>query len=365
MTGEKAKHVDHARIVAARQTRRMTRAELSQELGISSSFLSNIELGYRSGEPYVEAIADVTRFPIGYFWRRSLTIPKSDSFAYRRRARMKSLDKLAIEGLCAINACDPADTIKNYVRVPDVRVPNLSDLAEVGTPLEVGESVSSLMRAKFGMGNSPLGHAIDLVESMGIIVLWIDGPLDFDGVSFWVNESPFILLNRNQLDGYRMRLTVLHELLHLLCHRSVPKIEKEHDQQANAFASAMLMPAATFGRVASKRFDAHLMLDERPTWGASVAAMVRRCHDLRIYSDWVYRDANIRLTNLKWRFGEPRAMAVENSTVHQFFFEEAGDQGKYAFDLAQEADQPYDLFLASFPIAVKYEKSANAMPAFG
>ncbi len=68
--------------------------------------------------------------------------------------------------------------------------------------------------------------------------------------------------------------------------------------------------------------------------------------------------------NQRWGQAEPNTIAPEMSTTHRFMFEEAGDRGLYASDLASEAQMPYDLFLAAFPSASVYEKSANPIPNF-
>jgi Zn-dependent peptidase ImmA (M78 family) len=186
---------------------------------------------------------------------------------------------------------------------------------------------------------------------------------DFDGVSFWHQERPFILLNDSRKDGFRTRMTVLHECFHLIAHRN-KDCGKLEDDQANAFASAMLMPATTFGKYARKYFDPHSFLEDRMIWGASVGAMVRRLYDLGIFSEWSYRDAFIQLQKMGWRMGEPNAMIQEESTVQKKFFEEAGDKFKFAFDLADESTLPMDVFFSALPSASRYEKSANLLPGF-
>jgi Zn-dependent peptidase ImmA (M78 family) len=159
-----------------------------------------------------------------------------------------------------------------------------------------------------------------------------------------------------------MRFTALHELNHLAMHRKIKECGKLHDRQSDAFASAMLLPAATYSRAAHRRFDPHQLLDDRRIWGASVASMITRAYNLKIYSDWSYRDAFIQMQKMGWKSHEPRPMRLEESTIHSFFFDEAGDRGLYAFDLAEEAHQPYDNFLEAFPTAYRFEKTANRMP---
>lgn len=354
--------VDFTRLVGARFTRARSRVSVAEAVGCSASYYADMEQGFKSANPYIEKIADTLSYPVDFFFRAPLVQPTSESFSYRRKTSMKAADRHNVEGIGSVFAGSLTELVQSYVRVPEPDVPDLGAIADCEDPLKAAEATSAIVREIFNMGSAPLRNAIDLVESMGVRVFWVDACPEFDGVSFWIGGVPYILLNRNVKDGYRVRFTVLHELGHLLLHRGASEPTKQMDRQADAFASAMLMPKATFARTISARFDPYSLISDRAIWGASARAQVRRAHDLGIYSSWVYRDAHVRMHKL-WGPREPKPIEPEVSRIHAFFFEEAGDRNRNAFDLAEEAALPYDLFLAGMPMAAKYERRLTVSEA--
>lgn len=356
-SGVKANVIAPTRILAARQVRGFSRGEVAEAINCSLSYYSEMEAGRKRADKYLSLLSNKLNFPEAFFFDEELEMPTRDSFSYRRKSSMKAFDRNVVQSTGAIMGSNLHRLIKKYVRLPDINVPDLSMLTDIEDPLHFGESASQAIRTTFGMYSEPLESALDLAETMGIHVFWVDGPDEFDGVSFWVFGVPYILLNRNTKDGYRVRFTVLHEILHICAHRTNPAPGRKEDKQADSFASAMLMPMASFKPVATRYFSPYGLLENRRIWGASARAQIRRSHDLNILSDWAYRDACIKMNRLWGSKTEPAPRPPETSTVHTFFFEEAGDRGKFAFDLSEESLLPYDLFLNAFPTSENYEKS--------
>ena len=113
--------------------------------------------------------------------------------------------------------------------------------------------------------------------------------------------------------GERGRMDAAHELGHLLLHRDGRVCGQEAEAEANAFASAFLLPKDTISRELPRTPDLHRLLALKPRWGVSVAALVRRGFGLGIYSEWQYKSAFIELSRRGWRSGEPEGVAREES----------------------------------------------------
>lgn len=345
-----------SRFVAARLVRKVSRPEIAAALGCSASYVANIEDGKRDGEPVSALIAKALDYPTEYFFGDAIDMPVRASLAFRRKSSMLVGDQDRTRAVAASVMQDILPIAASFIQMPPQEVPDMS--IHTGTdPMFVGELAAAEVRQHFSMGNSPLRHVVDLVETLGIAVFWIDAPSEFHGVSFWVKGQPGILLNRNAKDGYRMRFTLLHELGHLVLHRNIEVPGKVEDREADHFASAMLMPRATFQRAMRRYFDPYAMLDDRSIWGASVGAMVRRAFDLKIYNDYEYREAFISMTKLGWKAGEPRPMPVEKSTLHRYFLGEAGEKGLSSFDLADRSRLRYHDFVAAVPQATEFERT--------
>ena len=104
--------------------------------------------------------------------------------------------------------------------------------------------------------------------------------------------------------GDRFRLTVGHELAHLLLHkRPGATIENE----ANRFSSGLLFPHAEFEEQMPARPQLRDFVALKSSWGVSVAALVYRAHELGYIDDKRYRALQIQMS--KWRRNEPAPFA--------------------------------------------------------
>jgi len=101
-------------------------------------------------------------------------------------------------------------------------------------------------------------------------------------------------------------------------HLSDSEDHKDLEQQANSFASAFLLPAATFGQeVFDTSLNGFLRLKER--WGVSVQAMVMRSSQLGLIDEHRKTELCRQISAKGWRNakGEPLDALVPevNSTV--------------------------------------------------
>ncbi|MCH6544747.1 MAG: ImmA/IrrE family metallo-endopeptidase, partial [Deltaproteobacteria bacterium] len=68
-----------------------------------------------------------------------------------------------------------------------------------------------------------------------------------DAFSFWHGARPCIFLNPSKRSASRSRFDIAHELGHLVLHADAAPGSPIHEKEANAFASAFLLPRETFG----------------------------------------------------------------------------------------------------------------------
>ena len=97
----------------------------------------------------------------------------------------------------------------------------------------------------WGLGELPVKNMIHLLESKGIRVfsLSID-TAQLDAFSMWHADTPFVFLNTMKSCEHS-RFDAAHELGHLVLHRHAGSKGQEAEREANAFASAFLMPRAS------------------------------------------------------------------------------------------------------------------------
>lgn len=312
-----------ARIQIARMWLAKQPHEVAAELGVASSTYRGYESGLSLSNSVLQNLSRALSVPVEFFQRGPDGVLPAAGLTFRKKVRLKSSPAVRIRASASL-APSLNRLMSQVVNLPPVRVPTAraAGLAEV-------EDVVDRMRATLGLIEAPLSSALDLVESMGVAVFWVTSDEDFDAVSFWHEDQPYILINETHRDGHRVRLSVLHELGHLTLHRhaSVTDAYEEEsarrEADANLFAGAWLMPASPFIARFSKFWNLIDIMEERRHWKASCAAIVRRAKDLNLISDERYRQLYIGISSNGWRKREPGAPQQEQSRVHQFYLDEA------------------------------------------
>src|SRR5260221_2966706 len=115
-------------------------------------------------------------------------------------------------------------------------------------------------------------------------------------------QPPLVLLN-GQHPADRMRFTLAHELGHLVMHR-FPTAEME--EEANEFASALLMPATDIKEAfAGRRISLELLAALKPEWKVAMQALLMRAKSLGYVDSNQNRYLWQRIIARGWRLREP------------------------------------------------------------
>jgi len=134
---------------------------------------------------------------------------------------------------------------------------------------------AGMVRALWRMPLGPVGSVVAWLEAAGVLVIGkeLGRTSRVDGLSQWVGDRPIVIFNTDApID--RQRLTLAHELGHLVLHgRSV--VVEEVEQQATDFAAEFLMPAAEI-RPSLRKVSLGSLLDLKRYWGTSMAALIQR-----------------------------------------------------------------------------------------
>lgn len=256
-------------LLVLRRAADITQESLAEELGITQAALSRYENNLRDpDEAMLGKLALALGTTEGFLshsfqmqgaiaadahMRRQKTTKPSDwkrVEAQLNALRMHSSYLLDRVPMRAQNHVVPVD--------PDERTPS---------------AAADLIRAAWRMPIGPVRHLVQWIESAGVIVVEEDfGTHRIDGMSQWSGEYPVIIVN-NVLPVDRKRLTLAHELGHLVLHTDYVDVDVE--SQANEFAAQFLMPlhvispqlrALTLGK----------LTDLKAEWGVSMQAIFER-----------------------------------------------------------------------------------------
>lgn len=297
-----------SRLSLARERRGFTQTSLAYRLGVDRRTI----VGYEADEitPSLEMlsrIAIVLDFPETFFGGDDLEVPTKHEVSFRAMSKMKAgqRDMAMAQGALALQLCKWTEERFN---LPPVDLP---DLSREDTP----EEAATALRYVWGWGEHAIPNMIHLVESRGVRVFSLSiESREVDAFSLWKDATPLMFLN-TQKSAEHSRFDVAHELGHLVLHRHASPAGREAEREADAFASAFLMPAKSVIAKAPRLPTLEMLINLKHEWKVSIAALCYRLHTLHLISDWAYRKFYIEIGKKGYRFNEPQSEAQESSMV--------------------------------------------------
>jgi Zn-dependent peptidase ImmA (M78 family)/transcriptional regulator with XRE-family HTH domain len=295
------------RLVVARERRGLSRSGLAAAASVAERSIRNYESGAdvpRSTS--VQALADALGLPATFFEGPPLEGLGETAATFRAATKLPAFRRRAALAAGSF-AMHLASYLSDRFDLPAVQVPDLD-----GCDPEVA---AEAVRAAWGLGAGPAPSMIDVLESKGVLVFALaEDCRELDAFSFWRWARPFVMLNTMK-SAERSRLDAAHELAHLVLHRNLPETTREHEDQAQAFGGAFLLPRAALLASASRGATLKQILAEKKAWRVSATSYTRRLHQLGMLNDWQYRTLMIELTKRGYRSGEPDGVARETSSL--------------------------------------------------
>lgn len=298
----------------ARQRKGFQQTEAAKSLGIEQSLLSRMENGVSEiREEVILKASTCYGVPRSFFFQTDPVYgaPVSVHPMWRRKASVSARDIDTIVAEMNLRVMH----LKRFLEAADIaksaELPRL-DIEDYGDP----ERIAAVVRAHWGVPRGPIRNLTVLVERAGVLVAHSDmAGAAVSGVTFAVpGVPPLIVLNKEQ-PADRMRFTLAHELGHLVMHRfPTPNMENE----ANEFASALLMPSEDIAPLLSARkIDLSLLASLKTEWKVSMQSLIMKAKTLnkvtRNQEEYLWKQMSIR----KWRLREPPELdfPIEDSTV--------------------------------------------------
>lgn len=303
------------RLRSYRDLEGINQEDLGKLLDLSPQMISAVESGRREFLGSLEAI--------GYSNDR-LTLPPMSEPLHRHRAstgvtakkRAKEILRLAGELFGELsNRTDKAPRWQFERHLSTKCADDIENLAvDTRCVLEHEES-------------GPIQNLTSAIERVGVCLVPIVGLSGIDGLSSWVKGVPVIGLCPT-VPGDRFRLTIGHELGHLLMHSTKHELA---ESEANRFAGALLIPLSEFDAAMTDRPQLRDFIALKSTWGVSVAALVYRAHQLGYVDDGRFRALQIQMS--KWRRSEPGAFEPVHGSLLGRLVEVNGGVSKVASNL--------------------------------
>lgn len=282
-----------------RRSKGLTQEQLAVKAGVTQAALSRYENGLR--EPDQQALArvaealGVTADFLSHAGRARAGM--AVDVHMRRRATAPPGVWRQLEALLNVYRWHVSHLFEEVSMRADHRVPTFD-------PLEVDPAdAARIVRAQWRMPVGPVRSFVRWLEAAGCVLILEDfGTSRVDGLSQWVDDHPVILYNDISATD-RVRLTLAHELGHLVLHSNIEGSE-DLEAEANAFAAEFLMPADII-RPSLKNLKISRLIDLKREWGVSMQALVERAYGLDLLGP-SQRTSLYKMFSAKgWRVREP------------------------------------------------------------
>lgn len=235
----------------ARNSLGMTLNDVSRQVGISISTLSDMERGRRQvSSVELFKFSRLYSRPVDFFLKNFYS---GDSFSLLLRAADDtSISKESIVRFQDL--CNNYSFLKDLLKAPDVSSP--PDYSRRKLSWTDAEDIAEAERSSLGLNGQPIKDICDLLESKrGINIFHLpENPNRFFG-AFASDEACGACFLINSNNPYRRRtFTIAHEYAHCIAHRDqLAHIDynqnfedrNQNERFANVFAAAFLMPKGT------------------------------------------------------------------------------------------------------------------------
>jgi Zn-dependent peptidase ImmA (M78 family)/DNA-binding XRE family transcriptional regulator len=344
------------RVELVRRRLGLTKLALAEKLGVDRKTVQRFESGQSElPEACIERLCSLSGYPEKFFEKQAVEFPSAAGVSFRSLRSLTSSTRDAALAAGAL-AFEVDDWITERYGLPDHRLVQIENRSP--------EEAAAFLRARWGIGERPIGNMINLLEAHGVRVFSLaEETRHLDAYSFWRNDKPYVFLNTLKT-AERSRQDAAHELGHLVMHRHTGSSHPNAENEANAFAGAFLMPPADVIAEVSRVRSINDIISAKRRWGVSAAALNFTLHKLGKISDWNYRGYYIALGKMGRDF-EPNGMDRETSQIWTKILTDLWNRGISPSRLAEELGIP-EFELSSLLFGITSPVSPDApKPAVG
>lgn len=302
-----------SRLTEARTAQSETMRALSEKCGLSPTSISAYESGTRvPTSRSILSVAHALEMPFEYFIsERAFPIKAKGAVFFRSQASTRTRKEQDKRKQFASWSYEVLTWLGQFVKLP---APDLPDFHLSHEPMEEYEieEIANKLRSHWELTYGPISNIVTLLENKGIFVIRQPaGTKKLDAFSRVLNGRPVIFLSTEKSSSVRSRFDAAHELGHLILHQHLTQHEISEretlnriEREANAFASAFLMPEETFSRdLIGVTLNSLQLLKKR--WLVSIQALIMRCEHIGAIDYEQKKRLLIQVSSRGWRKKEP------------------------------------------------------------
>lgn len=290
--------VNGHRVRQARELSGLTQAALSEALGIDQTMVAHIERGTKQpSDELLDSLSAELHLPQSFFRQGSPPEFPKGSLLFRSKS---GIGKRTVS-----QAHSHAELVFELV----LRLSERASLIPVRLPKETDPiEAARHTRKSLQLPSGPFPNLIRTIERLGVLTIPLPDLKDCDAFAVWAGPGrtyPVIGMIVGKASD-RMRMSVAHELGHLVLHQDIVSGTQDLETQAYRFASELLMPAQDISKdFSSEKLNLFRLASLKGKWQVSMQALARRARDLDVISDRQYRYLMKQMSIRGWRTEEP------------------------------------------------------------
>jgi Zn-dependent peptidase ImmA (M78 family)/DNA-binding XRE family transcriptional regulator len=293
------------RVRQAREIKKLTQQELAEQVEAGQSTIALIERGhFIPNSLLVTRLALNLGFPPSFFRQKPSQEFPLGSLLYRAHASIRSTDRSLAHRYAQL-AFELSERMGRKLQIGPVRLPHINENSKLA---------AQLARSSMGLSpDTPIAHVIRACEKAGVLVVVLPVAIErLDAFSLWAGRNlsrPVIVLSGGR-PGDRVRLSVAHELGHLVMHETLEQSLRDVERQAYEFAAEFLMPEQSIREELAPPITLASLVPLKKRWGVSLQALAMRAREIDVISDRQCRYLFEQMSQKGWRKREPANLDV-------------------------------------------------------
>jgi len=289
-------------LVLAREAKGIVQDKFAGLLKVSQGTVSRWESGLLEPSPTaVGEFSDHLDVTPEFFYRADRVYGFNSTVFFHRR-RQSGMDMFLRKLHARMNILRMR--IASLLRSAEIQTPYQFEHFDVGEYRGRVEVIAQMVRSLWRMPPGYVRSMVKAIEDAGGILYHMDFETNkIDAISEWIyGYPPIVLVNSNaEIPLSRLRLTLAHELGHLVLHQS--SVPSPIEEEANRYAGEFLMPRREI-KASLYRLTLEKLMDLKQEWKVSMAALVYHAHRLGTITPAQFRYLNINLRR-RWGICEP------------------------------------------------------------
>ncbi len=273
-------------LILARESKGMSQSEVAGAVAVQQGTISKIESGLLPPSPdLVSAFAHEFEFPEQFFFETD-RVYGFNSTVFFHRKRQSISDRILRKLHAQMNI--------SRMRVRKLKLSFDLKAQFRFQPMDPREysggvsAIARLVRQMWLLPPGPVRNLVGAIEDAGGIVIDYDfGTKQADAISEWVADSPpiFLVNTNDEIPWDRRRLTLAHELGHVIMH-AVPNFPNpEMEEEANEFAAEFLMPRKEI-KPSLYSLTMAKLAELKRYWRVSMQALIERARQLKTITEY-------------------------------------------------------------------------------